>query len=340
MKILLLAGGESGEREVSLATGKAVFESLRRLNHTVFAIDTLNGKSLLGLDSSYAPIANTSPDKANLPASRTDVRAFSSAITSPGFKDVDVVFIALHGGTGENGAIQSLLQMTGKRFTGSGMTASAVAMNKSLSKGLFVSAGIRTPEWYLCDMDKEDAIANATKVVAARFECPLIVKPDDGGSTLGLTKVETMNDLNDAIELAAKYSHRVLIETFVEGRELTVAVLDGKALPVVEIIPASGLYDYEAKYTKGKSNYVAPADIDEAVATELQQISEKVYEIIGASGAARVDFILDRSGQAYCLELNTLPGMTELSLVPMAAQAAGISFDELVQRIIDSASDK
>lgn len=340
MKILLLAGGESGEREVSLATGKAVFEALRRLKHTVFAIDTLNGKSLLGLDNSYAPIARTEAGKANLPAPKTDVRAFSSAITSPGFKDVDVVFIALHGGTGENGAIQSLLQLSGKLFTGSGMTASAVAMNKSLTKGLFVSAGIRTPEWYLCDLDKEDAVAKATKIVAERFECPLIVKPDDGGSTLGLTKLDSIGQLNEAIELAGRYSHRVLIERYIQGRELTVAVLDGKALPVVEIIPASGLYDYEAKYTKGKSNYVAPADIEESIATELQQAAEKTFEMIGASGAARVDFILDESGQYYCLELNTLPGMTELSLVPMAAEAAGINFDELVQRIIDSASDK
>ena len=336
MKILLLAGGDSSEREVSLATGQAVYDSLKRQQHTVFAIDPLTGKSLISRDGKFLTAPNNDSGK-TAPPVKSETRALINAISSPGFRDVEVVFVALHGGTGENGGCQCLLEMAGQRFTGAGMTASAIAMNKAVAKRLFQSVDIPTPDWALYRLDDRDVDALLLDEIAARFECPFIVKPNDSGSTVGLTKVNAIDELKPAIEQALHESSDVLVEKYIAGRELTVAVLDGEALPVVEIIPAGGLYDYEAKYTKGKCEYVTPAPIDPELAAQLSDAALRAYDVIGAAGLARVDFILDENENFYCLELNTLPGMTELSLSPMAAAAAGISFDQLVDRIVKSA---
>jgi len=339
MKVLLLAGGVSNEREVSLTSGKAVFDTLQRLGYEVHAIDPANGKSLL--DSNGKFISSGRADiKKDVAVTRTGPPALANTLSSPTFQDVDAVFIALHGGAGENGAIQCLLELAGKAYTGSDMTASAVAMNKAISKRLFASESISTPDWRLYRLASTDIDDRLLKEICRRFSFPIVVKPNDSGSTIGLSQVENEADLRSALLVAIRESHNVLIEKYILGRELTVAVLDGQALPVVEIKAASGLYDYEAKYTKGKSKYIVPAEIEPEKTKILQEAAAKAYQAIGCSGLVRVDFILAEDGKYYCLEVNTIPGMTSLSLAPMAAQAVGIEFDELISRLIQLAVNR
>ena len=333
MKVLLLAGGASNEREVSLTSGEAVLEALQRLGHEVQVIDPANGKSLLGSDGKFIT-SGASDSTQEVVVTKTYSPALAKALSSSRFEDVDVVFVALHGGTGENGAIQCLLELAGKAYTGSDMTASAVAMDKAITKRLFASAKIPTPDWELYRLASSDIDDPLVEKISRRFSFPVIVKPNDSGSTIGLSKVDNKASLRPALLAAVKESRNVLIEKYIPGRELTVAVLDSQALPVVEIKAAGGLYDYEAKYTKGKSEYVVPADVDTKTSKSIQEAAAKAYDIIGAVGLVRVDFILADSGEFYCLEVNTVPGMTSLSLAPMAAQAAGIGFDELISRIV------
>jgi D-alanine-D-alanine ligase len=335
MRVLLVAGGNSSENQVSLNTGAAIYESLRRSGHEVQAIDPASGRNLIAADGTFdARLITLSSGSTSNDA---DSKALSAALSTPVFRNIDVVFIALHGGEGENGMIQSLLDLSGIKYTGSGMTASAVAMNKAITKRLFASAGISTPKWELYRYTGPKDVKKFADDITSRFSFPVIVKPNDGGSTVGLTKAMCANGLPEAIESAVKESCNILVEDYIAGRELTVAVLDGEAFPVVEIRPRNGLYDYEAKYTKGKSEYLAPAPIPDAVAISVKEAAVKAFDMIGASGLARIDFLYQEPSKYYCLEVNTLPGMTNLSLAPMAAKCAGISFDQLVERIIQSA---
>ncbi|RKX27133.1 MAG: D-alanine--D-alanine ligase [Candidatus Zixiibacteriota bacterium] len=336
MKVLLLTGGSSGEREVSLSSGAAVFDALHRLGHEVTAIDPSTGKLLLGPDGKFLSVTEVTPDEISAVES-SKPHALANSLAAAHMDDVDVVFIALHGGTGENGTIQSLLHLVGKKYTGSDMTASAVAMNKAMTKRLMAAVDVPTPRWALCQLERRDSVDDVVDEIKHYFPCPVIVKPNDGGSTIGLSKVTRQEDIAEAVQMAAGYSSQVLVEEYIAGRELTVSVFDGKAYPVVEIKAESGLYDYEAKYTKGKSEYVAPANLESTLTEKMKQAAERVYEAVGASGLVRVDFILDKSNDFYCLEVNTLPGMTSLSLSPMSLGCAGISFDQLVNMIIESA---
>jgi D-alanine-D-alanine ligase len=336
MRVLLLAGGASNERDVSLTSGAAVFESLGRLGHQVYALDPASGNSLLNSDGKFLLSAATKTGR-DAAIKKTDVPALAHALSAPEIKDVDVVFIALHGGAGENGVIQCLLELAGKAYTGSDMTASAIAMDKAIAKRLFSSAGIATPEWELYRLQAMAVDEKLVKKITQRFTFPIIVKPNDGGSTIGLSIADNETALRPALEKARSESHNILVEEYIAGRELTVAVLDGEALPVVEIKPQSGLYDYEAKYTKGKSEYIVPAEIDPATAESMQETAVKAYNVIGASGLVRIDFILAENGEFFCLEVNTVPGMTNLSLAPMAARAVGIEFEELIERLLQSA---
>jgi len=336
MKVLVLAGGSTGEREVSFATGKAVVKSLQRLGHEVLAMDPASGQSLLDSDGYLQIPQGNGTAHGDVPMDALS-RTLANSLSTTDYSDVEVVFIALHGGEGENGTIQNLLHLAGKKYTGSNMAASAVAMDKALSKRLMASVGVRTPRWKLAEVSDDSDAAEVAARIADGFEFPVIVKPNEGGSTIGLTKVTSPEGIAPALREAATYGEKVLVEKFIAGRELTVAVLDGRAFPVVEIKPCGGLYDYEAKYTQGKSEYVAPADIDDKIAIEMRAAALKVYEVIGASGLARIDFILDSGGDFHCLELNSLPGMTDLSLAPMALNCEGIDFDQLVALILESA---
>jgi D-alanine-D-alanine ligase len=335
MKVLVLAGGDSNERAVSLNSGAAICQALMRQGHQVRALDPGTGQPLIDAQGRFLIEGGRAPyDVAS--AAAPEPGALVTAMASD-YSDVDVVFLALHGGRGENGSIQNLLDLAGRKYTGSGMTESAVAMDKAITKRVMASIGIPTPEWKLFRVSGTyDADEIATRITQC-LKPPLIVKPNDGGSTIGLFKVTTEDALAEAVFKCAEHTREILVEQYIPGRELTVTVFDGRAYPVVEIKPLSGLYDYEAKYTKGKSEYIAPAEIDAAVAAGLKDAAVRLFDTIGCVGLTRVDFILDKSEEYFCLEINTLPGMTALSLAPMAMQCEGISFEQMVSMMIESA---
>ena len=298
--IVILGGGHSEEREVSLVSAHKVAESLS--------------------SGAWRP---TLLDPADFPTPQ----ALLDAIVA---HHPDIVFFGLHGGAGEDGRLQAMLELAGIPFTGSRYAASALAMNKLVSQQLAAQLGIAVPATF--SLRHSDARAEA--ITGVGF--PMVVKPNHGGSSVGITLVQQPAQLPEAIELARRYDRHVLLQQFIAGRELTVTILDQAALPVVEIIPRDGWYDYKHKYTKGETEYHAPADISPDIARQLQQQALAIYQAMGCEGYARVDFRGD--GDDYCfLEVNTLPGMTPLSLTPMAAREAGYSFLELLETIIEVA---
>lgn len=333
MKIVVLMGGTSAERDVSLASGEAIVHALREAGHKAIPVDTAEGKKFLENQTKFLPqgVKSEPPDIKEL--QRKSQELTLKTIESFDLNDVDVIFLALHGGTGEDGTIQALLDMTGKPYTGSGMLASALAMNKSMAKKIFEREGILTPKWILLDSSDLSDISEIGKRIKEILGFPLVVKPDDQGSTVGFSKVDQEEELSSAIELAREFSDKILFEEFVDGRELTVAILDNIPLPVVEIVPEHGIYDYTCKYTKGKSRYICPADLSQEKTKEIQRIGLKAFQSLGCEDYARVDFRYSNRGTFYCLEVNSLPGMTATSLVPMAAKQAQIDFPELVDRI-------
>jgi D-alanine-D-alanine ligase len=241
-------------------------------------------------------------------------------------KGADVVFLGLHGGQGEDGTIQALLDMAHVKYTGSGHLASALALDKDLSKRLFRAAEVNTADWLMAPATIEQ--------VEGILSLPVVVKPSKEGSTVGLTLVKKRADLAPAIEEAARYDDEVMIERFVPGRELTVGVLGDTALPVGEIIPKHEIYDYECKYTPGMAKEEFPAKLSREATERIQQQALAAFRALKLAGCARIDFRLSSEGEFYCLEANTLPGMTELSLIPQGAAAMGISFPELCERIV------
>ena len=241
-------------------------------------------------------------------------------------KDAEVVFLGLHGGQGEDGTIQALLDMARVKYTGSGHLASALAMDKDLSKKLFRSAEVNTADWLMAPATIEQ--------VEGMLGMPVVVKPSKEGSTVGLTLVKKREDLLAAIQEASKYDDEVMIERFVPGRELTVGVLGTVALPVGEIIAKHEIYDYECKYTAGMATEEFPAKLSPEATGRVQQQALAAFKALKLGGCARIDFRLTTEGEFYCLEANTLPGMTELSLIPQGAAAMGISFPELCERIV------
>ena len=333
MKILVLMGGISAERDVSLVSGEAIVMALKSAGHQVMALDTAKAQKLLPDKGKFLPegIKEEPPDVADL--ERTGKQLALEAIHSFDFSEVDLVFLALHGGQGEDGTIQALLDLTGKPYTGSGVLSSALAMDKVMSKKIFEREGILTPEWFLIEKSELSESYLISEKIKTGFGFPCVVKPNDQGSTVGLTIVERNEDIQKAIEYAKKYSNYILVEKFISGRELTVGILGETALPVVEIIPEHGIYDYECKYTHGKSNYVCPARISPERTKEIQTIGLKAFKALRCEDYARVDFRYGDGDRFYCLEVNTLPGMTATSLVPKAAKALGIDFPELVDRI-------
>lgn len=303
MRVLVLMGGMSSERDVSASTGRAVAEGLGEAGHTVstFDLDPGEGRGVVDL------------------------------INSPLLEESDVVFIALHGGEGEDGRIQALFDLMGKPYTGSGVRASSICMDKAISKIIMEHAGIRTPPWEV--FGEGVGVDRAAASIERLGGLPAVVKPIDQGSTIGITIVERLEDLEAAIRLARRYSPNVLFEKYIEGRELSVPVIEDEVYPVIEIKPKEGFYDYERKYTKGMTVYDCPADVPDEVRMRIESESLKAYRALGCEGFGRVDVRLGDDGVPYFLEVNTIPGMTETSLVPMGAAARGISFASLVDRI-------
>ena len=324
MRVTVLMGGTSSERDVSLASGLRVAGALRAAGHDVRVVDTARGA--LSAADEQAMLEGGRVVKTVPPDVQALVRLNRQLPTSiDHVGETDVIFLALHGGTGEDGTIQALLDLTGIPYTGSGHLASALAMDKDLSKHLFRAAGVPTADWMMAPASIED--------VRERLGFPVIVKPSKQGSTVGLSLVKDPAELPAAIEEAFRHDDEVMLEAFVPGRELTVGILGGEALPVGEIIPVKELYDYECKYTPGMAREIFPADLTPEQTAEVQRLAKLAFGALKLGGCARIDFRMTPEGAFYCLEANTLPGMTETSLIPQAAAAAGVSFPELCDRI-------
>lgn len=296
-RVAVIMGGRSAEREVSLRTGAAVAEALRRRGREVVEVD--GGRDLA------RRLAELRPDAA---------------------------FIALHGRWGEDGTVQGLLECLDIPYTGSGVLASAVAMDKAVSKVLFRAFGVPTPDFQV--------LAPEAPIDDLDLTPPLVAKPLREGSTLGVAIARQPEEVPTALAAARQYGTEILLERFVEGREVTLGVLDGSPLPLVEVVPDKGFYDYESKYTPGRTQYLCPAPLTEDLAAEATRAGCAAYRALGCSGAARVDLILDREERPWVLEVNTIPGMTPTSLLPKAAAAAGMDFEELVARILAGAALK
>ena len=331
MKITVLLGGTSSERDVSFASGLRVIEALRSRGHDVAAVDPATGPIDAAAEQALRAggVKTAPPTVAELEAlERGAVTASLGSI--PVVQEADVVYLGLHGGQGEDGTVQALLDMAGIRYTGSGHLASALAMDKDLSKILFRAAGVRTAEWLMAPADLD--------LVERTLGLPVIVKPSKQGSTVGLTLVKRREDFAQAVTEAFRHDDEVMIERFIAGREFTVTILGDQALPVGEIKAKHEIYDYECKYTKGMAEEEFPAKLTAEQTADVQRQALAAFRALKLRGCARIDFRMTDDGTFYCLEANTLPGMTELSLAPQGAAAAGISFPELCERIVQLAA--
>jgi D-alanine-D-alanine ligase len=325
MKIAVLFGGNSSERDVSIASGAQVAKALRQAGHQVLAVDTFRGiltdqeqTALLARGVAPAP-----PEDRDLQV----IRAKTGSIVQPSyFVDADVVFLALHGGTGEDGTIQSVFDAAGTCYTGSNHVGSAAAMDKDLAKRLLLAAKVLTPPWLMAPVDPETAIRD--------LGLPLVVKPNKQGSTVGLTVVKRAGDLETAIVAAYRHDDEVMLERFVPGREFTVGILGERALAVGEIIPkCSEIFDYQSKYQAGGAEEIFPAALSSGQTRTLQDLAVRVHKALKLRDYSRVDFRMDETGEFWCLEANTLPGMTARSLLPQSAAAVGITFPDLCDEI-------
>ncbi|HVQ57485.1 MAG TPA: D-alanine--D-alanine ligase [Solirubrobacterales bacterium] len=304
MKVAVLKGGRSLERGVSLRSGARVEDALERLGHEVAAVDV--GADLVERITADRP---------------------------------DVAFVAMHGVGGEDGTAQELLEILGVPFTGPGVAACARCIDKVLAKNTIREAGLPTPDWVAFNQTafRELGAANALGRLEQTLGFPLVVKPSRGGSSLGVRFAAAEDEVPNALVSAFSYDDRVLMERFVEGRELAVSVLGGEALPVVEAIPAEGdRYDFEARYAIGRTRFVCPAELSDDERRAVTEAALASYRALGCSGFARVDLILDSEGP-WVLEANAIPGLTDTSLLPQAAEAAGMPFEQLVERILDLA---
>lgn len=337
MNVLVLCGGESAERVVSWSSGDAVAVWLEQAGHRATKYDPENPGVLRTADDLMAPseIGVSAP----LPTSHNgyDPKTVRGLLQAMDVVKPDIVFPILHGGRGEDGTLQALLDWVGMPYTGSGALACKLAMNKHYSRMQFQAAGIPVAKGFVVHRENLHDAAEARKEIERSCGYPVVVKPLCGGSTVGLSKVYESGELDAALRAVGEQHDDALIEALFEGRELTVTVVNGEAYPVVEICPKVGFYDYANKYNAGRTEYLCPAPLDEAAARELQQRAVDVFRVLGCADFARVDFLLNGRGESICLEVNTLPGMTHHSLVPKAARARGEEPPVLMQRILDSA---
>lgn len=328
MKIAVLCGGESPERMVSLSSGAMVANALRVLGHGVCLFDTLLGTDEIAFTREAQPVPSVCADVSDC------ARQIGKAVVGRGIIELcrlsDAVFLALHGGAGEDGRLAGLLECLGVAYTGAGVLSSAAAMDKGITKILLQNAGVPVPDGVVlrsCDADKIDTLA---------LPFPCVIKPSRGGSSVGVSFLGDEKCLLDALKRSFLTSDTLVLERKITGREMTVGVLDGKALPAVEIIPKDGYYDYGNKYIPGRTEEICPAALSCAEAKALSDAALTAAEALGISSYCRVDFILSDC-VPYCLEVNTLPGMTATSLFPQAAAAVGISFPELCEKILQLA---
>ena len=326
MRITVLTGGATAERAVAFASASQIVAALRNKGHTVAVVDLAGGPLTdAGERELLAGAVGATPPSVDALAER-ERRMLSEELGDlDAVRQAEVLFLAVHGGALEGGTLQAVLDVIGVPYTGSGPLASALAMDKDLSKRLFRAMGVPVPAWFMAPVGPED--------VSSALGWPVIVKPSKQGSSVGLTLVKKAQDLDNAVKLAEHYDDEVMAEQYIPGRELTVGVLGDVPLPVGEIVSKHELFDYVTKYTPGMSEETFPAKVDTVLARQLQEYALMAHRALKLSGYSRIDFRVSPEGDIFCLEANSLPGMTRTSLLPQAAQAAGIPFPELCERI-------
>lgn len=348
MNIVVLAGGLSTERDVSFVTGNMVSKALRARGHQVILLDVFMGYSdkpedLNGIfdraeevSVTVSGIPTTAPDLEAVKKSRKDQ---SECFFGPNVIELcrmaDIVFMALHGENGENGKVQAAFDLYGIKYTGTDYLSSALAMNKEMAKVLFRANNIPTPNGIAMKRDARIADFKDTGLTL-----PCVVKPCCGGSSIGVSIIRSEEEYDKALDEAFQYEEEVLIEDYIEGREFSVGVLEGKALPVIEIAPVEGFYDYKNKYKAGSAVETCPADLPQEISEKMQYYAEEVVKALGLCTYSRMDFLLNKNQEMFCLEANTLPGMTATSLLPQEAQAVGIGYEELCEKLIEISFDK
>lgn len=347
MKIVVLAGGLSTERDVSLTTGTMVSRALRKKGHQVIMLDVFMGYQEEETDiadifehseeasASIGAISAQAPDIEAVKAMRKDQ---SDCFFGPNViricQAADFVFMALHGENGENGKIQAAFDLFGIRYTGTGYLSSALAMDKGISKKMFEAAGVPTPHGIAMKKDEQKTLAETSLTL------PCVVKPCCGGSSIGVSIVHTEAEYEAALAEAFRYEDSVVIEDYIKGREFSVGVIDFQALPVIEIAPVEGFYDYKNKYKAGSAVETCPAELPEEIAVRMQEIAVQVCEVLGLDTYSRMDFLLNENNEIFCLEANTLPGMTPTSLLPQEAAVIGMDFEALCERLIGISQKK
>lgn len=336
MNIIVLAGGNSTEREVSIASGQGVCKALRERNHKAVLLDPYFGAS--------QKEENLFPTEYDVDKAADAMREMSSKLeetmkTRKGFfgpnvleicKEADIVFLALHGANGEDGKVQSVLDLRGIKYTGSGPLSSGMAMDKGITKMVFEAKGVPTPKGITLEKGK-----CSSQFADYGMGFPVIVKPCCGGSSVGVCIANNQTEYQAALLEAFSYENEVVVEQFITGREFSVAVVDGKAYPVIEIAPLQGFYDYKNKYQAGSCVETCPADLSSALTKEMQKYAEMGYKALNLQAYARLDFLMDDEGNMYCLEANTLPGMTPTSLIPQEAKAIGMDYPQLCEKLIE-----
>jgi D-alanine-D-alanine ligase len=326
MRVTVITGGATAERAVAFAGAAQIVTALRARNHEVYAVDTVTGllspedeRRLLVDGVGAAPPAIQDLDE------REREMLSDGLAVLPVIRGADVLFPCVHGGRGEGGTLQAVLDVIGVPYTGSGALGSALALDKDLSKRLFRDASVPVAAWFMAPVAPQD--------VTTALGWPVIVKPSKQGSTVGLSLVHHAKDLDAALALASRHDGEVMVEQYVPGREFTVGVLGDVPLPVGEIIPQHEIFDYECKYTPGMTQEVFPARVDTKLARQLQELALAAHRALKMGGYSRVDFRVSADGDIFCLEANSLPGMTRMSLFPQAARAAGMDYGEMCERI-------
>ncbi|MBQ7134011.1 MAG: D-alanine--D-alanine ligase [Ruminococcus sp.] len=349
MKIVVLAGGLSTERDVSITSGKQVYKALKEKGHKAILLDVFMGieEKIDSIDALFengydftkaiTGVSTQIPQLEDIKAMRKDK---SDSIFGENVIDIcrkaDICFLALHGGMGENGQLQAALDMLGIKYTGAGYLGSAVAMDKGVTKAVFLNSNVPTP---MSKLYHKESLTNGELENWTDFPC--VVKPCSAGSSVGVSIVQTKDDFHEAMVDAFKYEGQVLVEQYIKGREFSIGVLGDKALPIIEIIPKTGFYDYVNKYQAGNTEEICPAVLDEATTKLLQDEALHAFDELHLESYARIDFLLDENdGRFYCLEANTLPGMTPLSLLPQEAKADGMDFPQLCEKIVELSLNK
>ena len=338
MKIVVLAGGTSTERDVSLVSGKNVYQALRAKGHQVILLDVYLGyenttENIFEQDVDWiaqiGSISEECPDLEAVKALRKDgEKNFFGPNVLTICQEADVVFMALHGECGEDGKIQATFDLFGIRYTGTDATSSAMCMDKAITKDMFKSYDVPIPKGL--HFTKENPVMEPIVL-------PCVVKACCGGSSIGVTITYTEEEYRAAVLDSFRFGDKVVVEEYIKGREFSVGVMDGKALPVIEIAPITGFYDYKNKYQAGSAVETCPADISKEATEGMQKAAETAFEALRLKNYARMDFMMDDEGHYYCLEANTLPGMTSTSLLPQEAAAVGIGFEDLCQKIVEMA---